>query len=89
MREKWIDLLEKKFRFKKCKIKNICSTTICCIGCFDADYKIQLMDFVVGVFLLSKNNITRCRPPPLISLKKIQIDWRNKSDCNNKKRIKL
>jgi len=65
MRKKWINLLEKKFKFKKYNVKNICSTTICCIGYFDADYEIQLLDFVIGVFCLSKNIlIIRCRSPP-------------------------
>jgi len=69
MRKKWINLLEKKFKFKKYIVKNICSTTICCIGCFDADYEIQLLNFVVGVFLYLKIILwISCRGPPSISL---------------------
>lgn len=69
MRKKWIDLLEKKFKFKKYETNNICSTTICCIGYFDADYEIQLLNFVVDVFLYLKIILLiSCRGPPSIGL---------------------
>lgn len=65
MREKWINILEKIYRLNKSKKCNVCGISMYCDVNFDADYKIQLLNFVVGVFCLSKNTlIIKCRSPP-------------------------